>query len=567
MDYPTFMLTLLSGNWLFFEDGEIAWDGSRHSITGLQVNGAQISDFMGFVNDSIDGFEDINEVVNYFVAFMGEIEKDEGLKVPRTAIAPGVRKALPEGDLTGITLANLAACGAAFSVRATGKDEYAVIFDTRLAMGIPCFFSLVARLLWDLRGCTVSQNGKPFAVVFVGARNIDADQYLGSVAKPVDGAQENPGAMSVSSLPEVSPLPSAKPKKQQQRRTASSEKTEPRAKKPKPESSAKPKSESSEKPKPESSAKPKSESNAKPKKAQSSEKPKRAQGNRKGSKRASAPSAEGEQLRMERAEKAALAAHKRVREAFSRGHATVKRAQFNGGAQERILYHLLETGGGLTPEELEEDLRATRGTKWKCQPNDDGRIDIGAILAYMEKPGSEIRRILAESGGFGIVDYSLQSKIDEQSTITRRDGKVFLWCQDGVDYGARLASCKKRQESASKQLEETQNELREAERAKGSLENLPSSIAQLEEKKSALDEELGGLGLFQMKEKRALKARIGELQSDIEGARAKLEEADARVSAARKKAAELEGEIKSLGKAYRSELKHCLALWKSGKLR
>lgn len=42
MDSPTFILTLLSGNWLFFNDDEIAWDGDHHVITGIQVNGAQV---------------------------------------------------------------------------------------------------------------------------------------------------------------------------------------------------------------------------------------------------------------------------------------------------------------------------------------------------------------------------------------------------------------------------------------------------------------------------------------------------------------------------------------------
>ena len=171
------------------------------------------------------------------------------------------------------------------------------------------------------------------------------------------------------------------------------------------------------------------------------------------------------------------------------------------------------------------------------------------------------------SGGAGIVDYSLQRKIDDQATIVRRDGKVFLWCQDGIDYGARLAGCKQRQESASKSLEETQSELADAEKAQKDLKNLPSYIAGLEEKKSALVDEMKSLGLFQIKQKRALKSRIGELEANIKTEEERVEAANARVEAARKRASELKSEIKSLEKAYRSELRKCLRLWDSGKLR
>lgn len=203
MDFPAFLLTLLSGNWVFFNDGEISWDGKHHQITGIQINAAQIDQFMDFVNAHLEGFDDVHEVVQYFVTFMTEVEKDEGLLVPRSAIADGVAQALPEGDLTGITLSNLAACGAAFQVRTKAEDEYVVIFDTRLVRGIPAFFSLIARLLWDLRQGMNSQRGVPFTVTFVGARNIDADQYLGDVEEAVPGVQEGPMTMNVDSCPEV----------------------------------------------------------------------------------------------------------------------------------------------------------------------------------------------------------------------------------------------------------------------------------------------------------------------------------------------------------------------------
>lgn len=208
VDYPTLMMTLLSDDWFFFMDDEITWDGHHHAIAGAQLNGAKADELLDFVNSCIPGFDDVNEVFQYFVTLLNEIEKDEGLIVPRAIIAPGVQKAIREGDLTGLTLANLAACGKAFCVQKVGSGSYRVIFDGRLILGIPRFLDLVARLLWDLRQCTNSMRGKPFEICFLQARNIDADHYLGSVEAPVPGAQKYAMSMKVTEAPRIA-LPSA----------------------------------------------------------------------------------------------------------------------------------------------------------------------------------------------------------------------------------------------------------------------------------------------------------------------------------------------------------------------
>lgn len=208
VDYPTLMMTLLSDDWFFFMDDEITWDGHHHAIAGAQLNGAKADELLDFVNNCIPGFDDVNEVFQYFVTLLNEIEKDEGLIVPRAIIAPGVQKAIREGDLTGLTLANLAACGKALCVQKAKAGSYRVIFDSRLIIGIPSFLDLVARLVWDLRQCTNSMRGKPIEISFLQARNIDADHYLGSVEAPVPGAQKYAMFMKVTEAPRIA-LPSA----------------------------------------------------------------------------------------------------------------------------------------------------------------------------------------------------------------------------------------------------------------------------------------------------------------------------------------------------------------------
>lgn len=208
VDYPALVMTLLSDDWIFFEDDEIAWDGHHHAATGAQLNGAKVDGLLDFVNSCIPGFDDVTEVFQYFISFLNEVEKDEGLIVPRDMIAPGVQQAIREGDLTGLTLANLAACARALSVEKLEPGTYRVIFDGRLISGIPRFLDLVARLVWDLRQCTKSMRGKPFEIGFLQARNIDADHFLGSVDAPVPGAQEYAMFMKVTEAPCIA-LPDA----------------------------------------------------------------------------------------------------------------------------------------------------------------------------------------------------------------------------------------------------------------------------------------------------------------------------------------------------------------------
>ena len=203
MDFAAFFMTFLSDDWVFFQEGEITWDGKRHAINGLQVNAAKVDGFMPFISENSD-FDSIKEALDYFVAFLTNIETDEEFAIPRSSIAPGVAKGLLEGDLTPITFANLAACGSALIVREVGDDDYAVLFDRRLAQGIPCFFNLSARLIWDFRQLTRSGRGVPFKVGFLPTRSIDADACFDESVDVVPGAQDDILVMDVDCAPEIS---------------------------------------------------------------------------------------------------------------------------------------------------------------------------------------------------------------------------------------------------------------------------------------------------------------------------------------------------------------------------
>ncbi|WP_293813851.1 hypothetical protein [uncultured Parolsenella sp.] len=200
-DLPTVMLTLLSDDYVFFQDNEISWSKGHHVIKGLQVNSPKQRDLATIAVEN--GFDDINDLLNYFIAFMSEVEKDEALVIPKASISKALHPIVRRGDLTGITLANLAASMAAFRVLNDKPNSYTVVYASTLADGIPHFFDLICRLLWDLRLCMTSLKGVPFQVTFARCLNLDLSQLLKGNVSRVDGAQDDPGTVDVTDAPAI----------------------------------------------------------------------------------------------------------------------------------------------------------------------------------------------------------------------------------------------------------------------------------------------------------------------------------------------------------------------------
>lgn len=202
MDFPVFILKFFSRGWFFFDKGDLSWDGERHGITNLRIDAPSRSEIDAHIRAFDAGFDDMEEVARYAIAFLNTLEADEQLRVPRGRIASGVRRALPEGDLTGITLANLCESSRGLVFGGYG-NLYEVYYDGRLARGIPQFFNLVARMLWDLRSIVKPLKGRPFTVAFLLTRSFDSDKYLRAVDDPVPGAQKSLVTMTVSEPPKI----------------------------------------------------------------------------------------------------------------------------------------------------------------------------------------------------------------------------------------------------------------------------------------------------------------------------------------------------------------------------
>ena len=169
---------LLYSDYVFFRPQEISWDGATHRMLGAQVNAAKINEIPTLVANT--------SLLNGLLDLMTQLEKDEGLRVPLFMVHPGVQDAIRNEDLTGITLFNLMAQAQALIVKEPEPNHYAVMCDSRLPMGIPAFYQLVARMIWDMRA--YNERSGSFEVIFANARNLDADAVLGQVNEMVPGA-------------------------------------------------------------------------------------------------------------------------------------------------------------------------------------------------------------------------------------------------------------------------------------------------------------------------------------------------------------------------------------------
>lgn len=198
---PMLLLTLLADDYVFFQDTDISWERGHHVIRGIQANLPKIEELNAIVREN--GFDSFAELGDRLVSFLLEVEKDKALVVPRDRVSKALYPIMFDGDLTGITLANLAASMAAFRVLNDKPNNYTVIYDGTLADGIPRFFDLMCRLLWDLRLCMAPLKGTPFQVTFARCRNLDLSQLLEGNVSRVDGAQDDPFSVTVSEEPAI----------------------------------------------------------------------------------------------------------------------------------------------------------------------------------------------------------------------------------------------------------------------------------------------------------------------------------------------------------------------------
>ena len=539
---PNFVLGLLAEDYLYFPDDAISWNGSHHEISRVDVNFMMRSGLMDRVHDAwCADMDDIEEVSQFLVNILNEIEEDEALHVPKELISDIIRGLVCDGmnigaggDLTGITLANLAAM--ASSIRLddeVSRDTYTLMYDTRLAKGIPQFFNLMGRLIWDMRACSKSLAGKPFTVNFVGVRNVDADVLYGDEAvRSVPGAQRARKSLVVKSAPEIT-LPEvakAMPAKESKAKGAKAKATvdEPSPTKTTKAKSAKAKSAAVED-EPEKAKKTKTKSDkaekTKPAKAKSATdetgtaKPAASKTKKAAPAKPKKPTLTLEQMLDQM--------HDRVEAEIEHGAPAVNPA--NTMRAVRTAMYSAGGNGSMfdgTIAELDRQFRAG-----EIPPRTLGEDDLAD-----DKPLGRVVNMLRTSGG-GLAKETLVSRLGEEAlsaassdpAVVERDGKLYLWCHRDEagkpmrDHKQAILTLEKREKNAEEAYAAgkpfSEERLREAD-----VERTEAILA------------LNNAGFFAFGKKKELKARIAALE-DERAALEKSRAAMAQIDDARKKLA------------------------------
>lgn len=187
----------LDKGYVSLDDEDIVRRGTHHVIESVRFD--EGSERLSRIA-SQNGFDSVRELIDCFVSTMNEVEADEALMLPKKAISYSYRDIVRKGDMTGITLVNITSYPDLYRVFADGPNGYLVEYNKFLALGMPCFFDLMCRLIWDLRQCVESLRGVPFQVGFA---KIVLPFYRRVECRAAPGAQENPVLVNVSKPPVV----------------------------------------------------------------------------------------------------------------------------------------------------------------------------------------------------------------------------------------------------------------------------------------------------------------------------------------------------------------------------
>ena len=539
---PNFVLGLLAEDYLYFPDDTISWNGSHHEIHRVDVNFMMRSGLMDRVHDAwCADMDDIEEVSQFLVNILNGIEEDEALHVPKELISDIIRGPVCDGmnigaggDLTGITLANLAAM--ASSIRLddeVSRDTYTLMYDTRLAKGIPQFFNLMGRLIWDMRACSKSLADKPFTVNFVGVRNVDADVLYGDEAvRSVPGVQRARKSLVVKSAPEIT-LPEvakAAPVKESKAKgvKAKTAVDEPSPTKTTKAKSAKAKSAAVED-EPEKATKTKSKAD----KAEKT-KPARAKSATDETGTAKPAATKTKKATLAKSKKPALTLEQVLNQMHDRVEADIEHGApaVNPATTMRAVRKAMYSAGGNgsmfddTIAELDRQFRAG-----EIPPRTLGEDDLAD-----DKPLGRVVNMLRTSGG-GLAKDTVVSRLGEEAlsaassdpAVVERDGKLYLWCHRD-EAGKPMRDHKQ----AILTLEKREKKAEEAYAAGKPFSEERLREVDVERTKDVLA--LNNAGFFAFGKKKELKARIAALEEE----RAVLEEsraAMAQIDDARKKLA------------------------------
>lgn len=168
-------LSLFQNDVLFFNEGEIRWDGKRHTIAGIQFNAEKVDENRALMKRAQAVISGLEDLASY-------LEDNPKLRVPASRLHSRMREFLHGEDVTGMMFLHLSAWhlfwlmpSGQLTAGAAGKDM--VMLDTNFPKAVPGCRELVEELLRTLR----AYNGvtEKREIVFSNLRNMDGNEPFG----------------------------------------------------------------------------------------------------------------------------------------------------------------------------------------------------------------------------------------------------------------------------------------------------------------------------------------------------------------------------------------------------
>lgn len=169
---------LLGEDMLFFNPGEIDYDGNNHIIRGIQINANKINEIPELI-------EYAETLAMGLVDCMMFVEENEKLKCDIEKIDESLHPYINHENLTGITLMHLFAwhllqikeqdvMGDAIEKvlgKTIDKNDYTIIGDTRVLNGIPNSHEMIDELVHTV--LRYNDEDRKISIDYVGMTNLD----------------------------------------------------------------------------------------------------------------------------------------------------------------------------------------------------------------------------------------------------------------------------------------------------------------------------------------------------------------------------------------------------------
>ena len=159
MDSAALTLTLFAHGWLFFNNAALTWDDGHHTVPAPEIDGTQIADLVMFANTECGPGSDLNDICSMALKGMQAVAAANIPREPREMLPSELLAAVPQGDITAVSLVQLLHDPQLWQAEQTGADAYNITCDTRLASALPHCREMLSRLVDALRSVDPALTG------------------------------------------------------------------------------------------------------------------------------------------------------------------------------------------------------------------------------------------------------------------------------------------------------------------------------------------------------------------------------------------------------------------------